>query len=97
LLDDVRGGRVKLAEVKREELPSELANVAPEQRAQVLATREKERSAIKSQLDRLVKERAGYVRGEEQKRRATGAKDGFDAEVMKAVKAQAAARTKVSY
>jgi hypothetical protein len=37
------------------------------------------------------------VRGEEQKRRAAGAKDGFDAEVMKAVKTQAAARAKVSY
>jgi hypothetical protein len=97
LLDDVRGGRVKLEEVKRDELPSELQSVAPEQRAQVLATREKERDVIKSQLDRLVKERATYVRGEEQKRRAAGGKDGFDAEVMKAVKTQAAARAKISY
>jgi von Willebrand factor type A domain len=97
LLDDVRDGRVKLEDVKRDELPSELRSVAPEQRAQVLATREKERTAIKSELDRLVKERASFVRGEEQKRRAAGAKNGFDAEVMKAVKTQAAARAKVSY
>jgi hypothetical protein len=97
LLDDVRQGRVKLADVKRAELPAELASVAPEQRAQLLSTREQERGAIKSQLDRLVKERAAFVHAEEQKRRAAGAKDGFDAEVMKAVKTQAAARTKLSY
>ena len=59
--------------------------------------RAKQRDYIKHQLDRLVKERASFVRGEEQKRRAAGSKDGFDAEVMKAVKTQAASRAKVSY
>jgi hypothetical protein len=97
LLDDVRQGRVKLEQVTRDELPSELANVAPEQRAQLLSAKEQERGVIKGQLDRLVKERALYVRAEEQKRRAAGEKDGFDIEVMKAVKTQAAARAKVSY
>jgi hypothetical protein len=97
LLDDVRQGRVKLEDVKPDELPRELLNVDPAQRAQALYAREKERAAIKIQLDRLVKQRATYVRAEEQKRRAAGAKDGFDAEVMKAVKTQAAARAKVSY
>jgi hypothetical protein len=97
LLDDVRQGRVKLEDVKRDELPSELQALAPAQRDELLHARAEERSALQSQLDRLVKQRATYVRGEEQKRRAAGAKDGFDAEVMKAVKTQAAARAKVSY
>lgn len=97
LLDDVREGRVKLEDVKRDELPSELQALAPAQRAEALETRAQERAAIKMELDRLVKQRAAYVRGEEQKRRATGAKDGFDGEVMKAVKTQAAARAKLSY
>jgi hypothetical protein len=97
LLDDVRQGRVKLEDVKRDELPSELQALAPAQRAERLNARAEERIALQSQLDRLVKQRATYVRGEEQKRRAAGARDGFDAEVMKAVKTQAAARAKVSY
>jgi len=97
LLDDVREGRVKLEDVQKDELPSDLQNVSPAQRTELLRARAQERDQLKGQLDRLVKERKSYVRGEEQKQRAAGVKDGFDAEVMKAVKSQAAARAKVSY
>jgi hypothetical protein len=97
LVDDLRSGRVKLEGVKKDELPRELQGLAPEARRQALEVRAAERDKLKARLDVLVKERAAFVRGEEQKRRAAGARDGFDAEVMKAVKTQAAARAKLSY
>jgi hypothetical protein len=97
LVDDLRSGRVKLEGVKTDELPSELRALAPAARRQALDVRAAERDKLKARLDVLVKERAAYVRGEEQKRRAAGARDGFDAEVMKAVKTQAAQRAKVAY
>jgi hypothetical protein len=97
LVDDLRSGRVKLEGVKSDELPSELQALAPEARRQALEVRAAERDKLKARLDVLVKERAAFVRGEEQKRRAAGARDGFDAEVMKAVKTQAAQRAKVAY
>jgi len=97
LVDDVRGGRVKLENVRPEELPNELRALAPAAQKQELARRGAEREQLKTRLDTLVKERADYVRTEQQKRKAEGAKDGFDDEVMKAVKTQAAARAKVKY
>jgi hypothetical protein len=97
LVDDMRSGRVKLENLKADELPRELAQLPPEARRQALETRSAQREELKARLDVLVKERAAYVRGEEQKRRAAGARDGFDAEVMKAVKTQAAARARIRY
>lgn len=97
LVDDVRSGRVKLESVAAGELPRELAQLAPEARQRALEARAAEREKLKARLDVLVKERGAYVRGEEQKRRAAGARDGFDAEVMKAVKTQAAARANITY
>ncbi|HEX6239282.1 MAG TPA: vWA domain-containing protein [Polyangiales bacterium] len=97
LLDDVREGKVKLESVRTEELPSELRGLTPQQRKEALATRAQERDKLKSRLDTLVKERAAYVRAEQAKQRAAGVRDGFDGEVMKTVKSQAAARTKLTY
>jgi von Willebrand factor type A domain len=97
LVDDVRSGRVQLESVTADELPRELAQLAPEARRQALEGRAAQRDKLKARLDVLVKERAAYVRGEEQKRRAAGARDGFDTEVMKTVKAQAADRAKIAY
>jgi hypothetical protein len=97
LLDDVRQGRVKLESVRPEELPQELRALSESERKAALQTRAQERDTLNARLDTLVKERAAYVRNEEAKQRAAGARDGFDGEVMKAVKSQAAARAKVSY
>lgn len=97
LLDDVRTGRVKLESVRKDELPSELRGLSADEQKAALAQRAQQREQLKSKLDTLVKARAAYVRAEEAKQRAAGVQDGFDGEVMKAVKTQAAARAKVSY
>lgn len=97
LLDDVRAGRIKLEQIRPEELPSELRNLAPAERQKALLLRERARDELKAELDTLVKQRAAYVRNEEQKRKAQGGAEGFDGEVMKAVKTQAAARAKLKY
>jgi uncharacterized protein YegL len=89
LVDDVKSGRTKLEAMKSEELPAELRSLSRAEQTVELERRGAQRAKIKAQLDQLVKERADYVRGEEGKRRARGEADGFDQEVMKAIKTQA--------
>lgn len=97
LLDDVRSGRVDVAKLSKSELPSELRELSPEARSQLLQQRGAQREQIKRKLDALVKERSSYVRVEEQKRRKSGERDGFDSEVMRAVKSQASERARIEY
>jgi hypothetical protein len=89
LVDDVKSGRVQLEALKAEELPSELRGLSPAEQARELSRRSAARAALKQRLDQLVKERADYVHEQESARRARGEADGFDAEVMKAIKEQA--------
>jgi hypothetical protein len=91
LVDDVREGRVTLESLSSSQAPAALAGRSQEEQAAELSRRAKEREQIKSKLDKLVSERNAYVKSEEKKRRDRGEKDGFDAEVKRAVKAQAAA------
>lgn len=97
LLDDVRTGRVDVTTMAKSELPSELRDLSPEARTQLLQQRSREREQIKHKLDALVKERSTYVRAEEKKQRASGVREGFDSEVMRAVKSQASERASIEY
>lgn len=87
----MREGRVSLEALPASEAPAALAGRSKEEQAEELARRAKARGEIKAKLDKLVSERNAYVKNEEQKRRASGGKDGFDAEVKRAMKSQAAA------
>ncbi len=91
LVDDVREGRVSLGTLSASQAPAALAGRSKEEQAAELTRRAHARSEIKAKLDKLVSERDAYVKSEEEKLRASGKKDGFDAEVKRAVKAQAAA------
>jgi Mg-chelatase subunit ChlD len=97
LLDDVKSGRADLSHMKSDELPSDLRGLSVEQQRKQLAQKQEQRKQLQQRLDTLVKERAGYVRAEEAKRRAAGEKAGFDDEVMKSVKDQASRAVGIAY
>jgi hypothetical protein len=97
LLDDVSSGRAQLSTMSNAELPEEYRALSEAEREQKLAAQKAARTQLQGQLDELVKQRAAYVKDEQQKRKAEGARSGFDGEVMKTVKAQAAERTGAKY
>jgi uncharacterized protein YegL len=97
LVDDLKSGRARVEGLKSEELPSELRGLSTEQQQVVLEKKGEQRKQLQSELDKLVRARAEYVQHEEKKRRAEGQAAGFDGEVMKAVKEQAARSVGVSY
>lgn len=87
LLDDLREGKQKLADVKREELPPDLQELEPEALRKEVDRRGSERARIQAEVGRLSREREEFLKGES-RRRAEAAKgggkkatDGFDEKV----------------
>ncbi|HEU4713265.1 MAG TPA: vWA domain-containing protein [Pyrinomonadaceae bacterium] len=89
LLQDIENGSTKLESVKSEDLPTELRNLSPEERAKDIATRLAERKEIRQKIMSLSKQRTEYVAAEQQKRSGSG-QNGFDVAVSAALRQQLA-------
>jgi hypothetical protein len=87
LLDALKDGRKKLEDLKPEEMPEELKGKSPEERKAWLDAKAKERAELQAKLVDLSKKRDAFLADELKKR---GEKDGFDAVVKDALRAQAA-------
>jgi hypothetical protein len=87
LIDAVREKRVKLEELKEEQLPDELKKLSPEERKERLEKKAKEREEIRAKIVELSKKRDQYLADELKKR---GGKDTFDSSVLEALSEQAA-------
>jgi Mg-chelatase subunit ChlD len=90
LVDAVRDGKVDPRKLVADELPEPLRALAPEARAQVVEQKAQERAEIQRRIGAVAKERDGWLQQEEAKRAKDGAKKGFDAEVLDAIRDQAA-------
>jgi Mg-chelatase subunit ChlD len=86
LIDALREKRVKLEDVKEEQLPDELKKLSPEERKARLDQKAKEREELRAKIVELSRKRDEYL-AEELKRR--GAKDSFDSSVLEALSEQA--------
>lgn len=89
LVDDLKEGRAKLNELKKDELPAELKDKTPEQQKAYLAQQETKRTQLQAQVADLVKKRQAYVDAEMKKAAAEGKGSAFDVEVAKTLKEQA--------
>ena len=89
LLQDIENGSTKLESVKSEDLPTELRNLSPEDRAKDIATRLSERKEIRQKIMSLSKQRTEYIAAEQQKRSGSG-QNGFDVAVSAALRQQLA-------
>jgi hypothetical protein len=96
LVDDMKDGRTKLSELKKDELPAELKDKSPEEQKAYLKAQEEKRKQLQAQVAELVKKRQAYVDAETKKAAAAGKGTGFDVEVARTLKEQAK-RKKISF
>jgi hypothetical protein len=88
LIDGIREKRVKLEELKEEQLPEELKKMTPEERKAHVEKKSKEREELRAKIVELSKKRDEFLAAEMKKR--GDAKDSFDSSVLEALTQQAA-------
>ncbi len=89
LVDDLKGERVKLAQIKDDQLPPEMRSMSLEQKEAFLKARSAEREKIQARIAELLKQRNAYIQ-EEMRKRAGGG--GFDEQIRAIVVEQAKAK-----
>lgn len=89
LLDDIRDGKVKLEQLKKEELPEELRNLTAEEQKAHLEKLQKRRAELAQEALELDKKRAEYIKQELARTKKDG-KDAFDSQVIDTLQKQAA-------
>jgi hypothetical protein len=88
LLDSIKQNKVKLEDVKKEELPDELKKLTLKEQKEYLAKLEKKRAQLNKEVLELDKKRSDFIA----KKRAEDAKKGtnsFDAKVLDVLRGQA--------
>ncbi|MBY0525513.1 MAG: VWA domain-containing protein [Gemmataceae bacterium] len=86
LIDGIKDGKVKLDELKKEQLPQEMQSMNGEQRREHLAKVEKDRAKLQEEARELDKKRGDFIN----KKLAEGKKpSGFDAQVLDMLRTQA--------
>ena len=88
LLQSIENGSVKLESINPAELPEELQNLDPAQRAAEVEKRLAERREIRGHIVELSKQRESFVDAERKK--LNSKEEGFDTVVAKTIKAQMA-------
>ena len=90
LVDAIEQKKVKLEDLKDEDLPAELRKLKPAERKAYLAKMAKQRSDIRAKIQALAKARKLHVAAEMKKRAAAdGAADRLDDAIVKSVREQA--------
>jgi Mg-chelatase subunit ChlD len=87
LLDAIKAGKVKLDDLKPEELPEEMKKMTPKERKEFLEKVEKKRAELRARALELDKKRSGYIQQELAKNKK--GKDGFDEQVLETLRKQA--------
>jgi Mg-chelatase subunit ChlD len=86
LVDNIKAGKVKLEELKTEQLPPEMQKLSAAQRKAYLAKVEADRSKLQAEAKELDRKRSEHI--EQELRRASGA-TGFDGQVLEMLRDQA--------
>ncbi len=89
LLDALETGRVKLKDLKEEQLPEELKKLTPAQRESSIKEKQAKRKELQKKAADLVKQRDAYLDTERRKQADAGKKDAFDAKVGEMIREQA--------
>jgi hypothetical protein len=86
LVDDVKRGEVKLADVKDADLPPAMLKLTPVEREALIAKNQAERDGLQAKIAEVSRERQAYIDAEKKKQAAAGAKrDSFDEAVARIV------------
>lgn len=92
LIDALKEGRMKLDEVKADDLPANLRKLSPEELKAHVARQQAERESIQKRIAELVKQRDTYLQAERKKLVSGGKTDSFDEQVAQTLRKQAAAK-----
>ena len=90
LLDSLNNGKLKLSEVKKDQLPADWQKLSESELKAAVEKKQKERAELQAQITKLGKEREAYLAKERQRLAATGKADSFDEKVAQTIRAQAA-------
>lgn len=85
LIQDIENEKIKLEDVKEENLPEELKKLPPAERKKEIEKRIAERKKIRAEILELSKKRDEYIAAQ---RKKLGEENGFDAAVAKALNEQ---------
>lgn len=96
LLRNLQTGKVKLTELKKDELPAELRELSLEQQQGYLARLEKKRSELTEQAVDLNKKRNEFIARKQAEDSANRAGDSFDGQVLRILQRQAT-RSNIEY
>jgi Mg-chelatase subunit ChlD len=88
LLDDLKEGKVKLNEVKDEQLPDEMKKMKPEERKAHVEKLQKDREELKKKALDLDKKRLDFITKKLAEDKGKG-KDGFDNQILETLRKQA--------
>jgi Mg-chelatase subunit ChlD len=88
LLDDLKEKKVKLEDVKEEELPDDLKKMKPEERKAHVEKLQKDREELKKKALELDKKRLDFI-AKKQAEDKTKGKDGFDTQILDTLRKQA--------
>lgn len=95
LLDNLKNGKLRLEELKDDELPDELKKLTLEERKAYLKKLEERRAALSKEALELDKQRSDYIAQKQAEQKQTG-KDSFDGQVLDLLRNQAR-RVKIEY
>ena len=89
LIGDLSGGRVKLAELKKDNLPEKMQTMTPAERETFVAETQAKRARLQAEIKDLAAKRQAQIE-EEVRKRADKGKESLDYRVYDSIKAQAA-------
>lgn len=92
LIDALKEGKMRLEEVKADDLPANLRKFSPEELKAHVARQQAERESIQKRIADLVKQRDAYLQAERKKLVSSGKTDSFDEQVAQTLRKQAAAK-----
>jgi hypothetical protein len=90
LLDALQSGKLTVESLKKDQLPPELQKLDEKQLKEALDQKQKERSKLQSQIQKLTQEREQFVAAERKRLAEQGKADSFDEKVAQAIHSQAA-------
>ncbi len=96
LLENIKQGKVKLEEIKKEELPEELKNLAPAEQKQYLDKLDKTRQELQKRALDLDRQRNEFVAKKSAENEKTRGRDSFDQNVLRILQRQAG-RANIEY
>ena len=88
LLDGINDGKVKLAELKKDELPAEMQTMTTSEQTAYVEKKQAQRAQVQKQIVELSRKRDAYIQAERAK--AGTRRGGFDTKVVEGLHKQAA-------